>query len=502
MILKKKVWLLLIFVLNLSSLAFAGMKEGHDFYSKEQYVEAANEFYGVSKSSTSGDSSLWFLAMSLKKLAMPYSAAYMFNQIIQKQSDSELVKKSFFEIYDVNMEYDLGQDFMMQILEKNESRLNDSSKLSNLYSYYKGIQSFDRKNYDEATTFFEKIGEKSDLYAKSLFYRGISENSRGEPGKGLKFFLKISSLENIPNRDWILEQAHLNIARSYYELKEFVKAIEYYSKIPRDSDNWLTAIFEASWAFFLMERPNNTLGNIHTIKSPFFENRFFPEAYILEAITYLKMCRFDKVKEILKSFNLQYGPTLKESRQFLAALSKDSKLLFRLAYDARVDALSDFKSQKTILDSLSRTDAYKQAMHLVQNADSEIKKMEAQSPGLVADLGADLKKFLAGKKSKIIDQTSTDLKGQYDYYHGYLFDLQEQTKLISAEMLLGKIDSLKEELSIGRTSKKQVFIGGMQALRIGQDLEYWPFEGEYWEDELGGYVYNVESLCSSRSKAQ
>jgi hypothetical protein len=30
---------------------------------------------------------------------------------------------------------------------------------------------------------------------------------------------------------------------------------------------------------------------------------------------------------------------------------------------------------------------------------------------------------------------------------------------------------------------------------LNQTLEYWPFEGEYWEDELGFYVYNLDSLC-------
>jgi hypothetical protein len=35
----------------------------------------------------------------------------------------------------------------------------------------------------------------------------------------------------------------------------------------------------------------------------------------------------------------------------------------------------------------------------------------------------------------------------------------------------------------------------MQKLNINQTLEFWPFEGEYWEDELGFYVYNMASRC-------
>ena len=36
----------------------------------------------------------------------------------------------------------------------------------------------------------------------------------------------------------------------------------------------------------------------------------------------------------------------------------------------------------------------------------------------------------------------------------------------------------------------------MEELKIDQKLEYWPFEGEYWEDELGGYIFNINSQCS------
>jgi hypothetical protein len=30
---------------------------------------------------------------------------------------------------------------------------------------------------------------------------------------------------------------------------------------------------------------------------------------------------------------------------------------------------------------------------------------------------------------------------------------------------------------------------------VNQQLEYWPCMGEYWEDELGYYVYNIGDKC-------
>lgn len=83
-------------------------------------------------------------------------------------------------------------------------------------------------------------------------------------------------------------------------------------------------------------------------------------------------------------------------------------------------------------------------------------------------------------------------------FRNYLKKLDDQTDYIKVEINLGKLNSLRNALNIKNSSSKSTnFIGGLQELKVGQDLEYWPFQGEYWEDELGGYVYNLESKCVS-----
>ena len=77
-------------------------------------------------------------------------------------------------------------------------------------------------------------------------------------------------------------------------------------------------------------------------------------------------------------------------------------------------------------------------------------------------------------------------------------DLARQAKLIYAEAMLGNINNLRKKLDLRTVVGNQQFIGGMTPLKIGQRLEYWPFEGEYWQDELGVYVYNKASRCRSK----
>jgi hypothetical protein len=110
-------------------------------------------------------------------------------------------------------------------------------------------------------------------------------------------------------------------------------------------------------------------------------------------------------------------------------------------------------------------------------------------------LTEDLKDFLVKKVQvakldsgeKLFDQAAASLE--------YLRTLSNQTKLIQADMFEGRVDTIRRSLNVTQANDRKVFIGGLQPLQIDQQLEYWPFVGEYWEDELGYYVYNLDDKC-------
>ena len=64
--------------------------------------------------------------------------------------------------------------------------------------------------------------------------------------------------------------------------------------------DWLDALFEESWAYFMASDYPHALGNIHTIESPYFPNSFYPEAQFLKAIIYFTNCQYENAKIIEK----------------------------------------------------------------------------------------------------------------------------------------------------------------------------------------------------------
>src|SRR5207253_1063735 len=144
------------------------------------------------------------------------------------------------------------------------SGLGDGSSLSedarDFYSYHLARNLFKRGKFDEAKERFIKVEIKSPYYVKSLFHLGIISNLQMDPHKAIRYFSRVVELSHrLPNIESVAQQAILNIARVFYEAKDYIKAVHHYSLIPRNSENYLVAQLEASWAFLLIEKPNNTL---------------------------------------------------------------------------------------------------------------------------------------------------------------------------------------------------------------------------------------------------
>lgn len=508
MVLRSKInAILVIFTMLIAPNLFANMKTAQKLYRKKEYVDAAALFYQVYRKSSTGNprkyKAEWMTAQSLKKIKLYYSASKFLSRIVRRGvgRKNKYFRQAMEDLGRINNRVNLGQSHIVQLFKTRINPANIPGPARGFYFYYKGIESFSVKRFKSAKGFFKRVQSKSQYFSKAQFHLGVIENLSGNHSKGISYFRKVIDLaEDEENGDWLTEQSNLNIARIYYETKKYRDAIAYYARIPRASDNWLQALFEASWAFFIMEKSNNTLGNIHTLHSPFFDHRFFPESYILQSVTFLRLCRYDRVKKSMNRFKKRYKPVLKDIKSLLSRTENNSRKFFKIVYEYNSGSLRSYQNAWEILDALSRTDSYKQAGTTINFASKELAIL-SRAPKTWKSVGllSEIKSFLVKKKIAAKNDTGRRLYRQAVGFYKYLIELSNQTKLITAELLLGKVDALRSKMKIKTSPKKGNFIGGMKRLKIGQDLEYWPFEGEYWEDELGGYVYNVASKCGRRS---
>jgi tetratricopeptide (TPR) repeat protein len=483
--------------------AFASYRAAQAYYARRDYISGAAAFFqamSYPKARGEKEKAEWGLGQSLQRLGFYYSASKYYSVIVRRgPRNNPFFRQALEELGKINATISLGQAHVVQLFKARIDPAMVPGPARGFYFYYLGIEAFNRRKFEQANNYFQKVPSGNPYYMKAQFHLGVVANLRGSHSSAVGFFERVRA--GAGDDQWLREQADMNIARVHYEVKRYREAIKHYGLIPRSSDNWLQALFEASWTFFMMQKHNNTLGTIHTLHSPFFENRFFPESYILQAITFLRLCRYTQVKSSLGRFKGRYKGVFDDLRKMLDKYDNNPTGFFKLTYGYRSGSLNEHKQAWAILDSLSRTDVYKEAWNTVRFSDNEIAQLSRYnarwgSSGLQDELSS----FLRNKKSAAVKDSGKRLYDKAAGYYAYLKELSDQTTLINTEMVLGRVDAMRAKLKVGTAEKREQFIGGLQTLNVSQEIEYWPFEGEYWEDELGAYVYNLESSCAATGK--
>src|SRR5262249_41108108 len=109
-----------------------------------------------------------------------------------------------------------------------------------------------------------------------------------------------------------------------------------------------------------------------------------------------------------------------------------------------------------------------------------------------SSLGARIMQDISVATSFAVDNAGDLARGRYQRLLDELQDLQNQTTAILIEVLNARRGSLSQDLQ-----GQQVTVAQSNAARVTADEEHylWPFNGEYWRDELGFYRQQVVSRC-------
>lgn len=503
----KKSYLKIVLVLAtvlMSSQAFANYRAAMAAFKNRDYVRAAAGFFqarSLYRDKAEQRKAEWFLAQSLQKLNLYYSASKYYSVIVVRgyNRGNPFFRGALEELGRINSAIDLGQSHIVQLFKRNIDPLAIPQAAKGFYFYYLGVEQFLKKKYERAANHFRRVPPSSPYSMGARFHLGVIYNISGRHSLAVDQFSRVRSMTARSSRfEDITILATMNLARIEFERRRFRQSLSYYAQVPRDSyDHWLQAHWEGAWAFFWMQKHNSTLGNIHTIHSPFYENRFFPESYTLQAITYLKLCRTKDVKRSIKGFRERYKGTFRDTKIMLGNMSGRPKDFFGLITNYKRGVLNRYRGSFEILDKVSKSSAYREAALTIRFSQREIDRLRGfggawQSSGLIDELRG----FLNSKQKAASVDAGRRLYREARFHFDYLRELSSQSNLIQAEMLLVDVNKLRRKLNVRSVKDKTKFSGGMQELRVGETYEYWPFlRDEYWEDELGYYVYNIGSQC-------
>jgi|GEM_PF-229214 len=347
------------------------------------------------------------------------------------------------------------------------------------------------------------ISDDFEEAAKAKYLRGLIHFTLGEFEPSVSSFrdvVRMTKEGETHENPKLREMAFFSLARIHYQFQQFRYAIFYYERIDRDSEAWLDALFESSWAQFRLGEYEKALGNLITIQSPFFGDEYYPETHILKAITFYENCRYPEARVFLDQFKAKYGgvitaiETLIDEHDTHAALYEHLiGLEKQLQEGTETDDETRKMTERLVRLALSdkRISAYNDAIAEVESEIDALEAIEAPwggSPGAVdmVEKTQARRKDLVASAGELLE---VKLRGELKFLKGL------SSKLLRIQFEIAKQEKQSLEAKLRDENQTVPIADYFYSPATDDERDYWPFEGEYWRDELGTYQYTLTHGC-------
>ncbi|MFL5431925.1 MAG: tetratricopeptide repeat protein [Myxococcales bacterium] len=285
------------------------------------------------------------------------------------------------------------------------------------------------------------------------------------------------------------ERAVLQLARLAYARGDDARAQAWYSKISRAAPEWLDALFESSWSHFRNGDDDKALGNLLTLHAPFFQGRYYPESYVLKALVLYENCRYPEARRTLREFEVRYRPLHDGLAGALERMPTAQAAVDSLSGAGGLAAFPEAARDEVarVISAPELKTGFAQIAQIAQELDSIDRRPSFQRTALAR---AALPK-LREARLDLLQSVGDRVRSRLSLERGELRELLGQGLRLDFE-IAGR------EKEIAETPDGAVAPVAQHRTppTVDEDEVLWPFEGEYWRDELGSYRYQLGEKCA------
>lgn len=464
-----------------------------------EYQAAANSLFSLGRRSelrTDRAQIKYILGLMLMELNLNQVAAFQFVDVIRMKHPryTKMAVEKLSVVAD-----GLGDDTLLNYAI---NRLDSSSfSGANRDMIYFRIGEVKQKNRDAAGAeqAFAKVQSGSSYYNQAVYNRGLAMLEQSKVDEAVALYQHLIGLRGgAPVTDTNKVAAQLGLARALYQKKDWEASIEAYSQVPRDHFMWHDALFEQSWAMLRAARFRSVLSNFQSLHSSYYEDFYIPESLLLRAIVYLYICKYDEMEKVLQLFEKTYGPVSARLRDFVRANSDP------MSYYNEADKAMQSKKGREIagarlpyivMKNVLEQGDVRRAFGYLKALDDEKAKIDGNYAFRSSPIGQYALKIIANRKKNTYLAIGDMVKAHLLNMRTELRDLYEQAGFIRYEMINGKKESIKKKMAGKDVSEEMVDEKIARSFYVQNGYEYYPFQGEYWLDEIGNYHYLGKQSC-------
>ena len=364
-----------------------------------------------------------------------------------------------------------------------------------------GKRLIEQKEYNKAIRVLALIPEGNSSFALGLHYSGLAYQALGSKGRAVEYYKECikesnryakSSKKEVSKRFKVnADYCKMNIARVFYEAKKYKKSIALWELMDKKSYLWPLTLIEKAWAYYYLKDYNRALGLLVTYKSPLLESYFIPEAEILKALSYYRMCIYDDTNNVMQRFSKIYEPQSKRLKSILGQYRESGTYFFNLAVKS-FHKLPKKSVVRKLAVSLFKNPRYERMLNSYTQALKELKLLKsARKPNRAVIRYVSKSGFFIRKSiNNYIKRNFFDFINQMHFYSNELFKINLEVHR-SRRMIVKKDLEPKKKLRVR---------GSLKHVKRASDQYFWNFYGGFWADELGGYSFGLKNQCQATRK--
>jgi len=492
-------------------------------YQQERWMESSVQFQRVVEGETQDapanvQKAQFFLGKALYHLRFYQSALAIFDEITQQGQGHNYFGQTLQWLAQLATQLPEPAGIIEKVGRYGVDQLEqfntpESSDLYNQLIYLMGRYKYNQGEFQEAISLFERVDRQSDYFVYARFFEGISHVRMRRAQPAVQAFRAITDaigegVSGVEDTQRMRDLAWLSLARVYYAAANRTdpetgertvdgtllgNAVASWNEIERSSEYWLDALFEESWAFFLADEYSRAMGNIHTLFSPYFDDAYYPEALVLKAVIFFSACQVENAEAMIAQFHERFDPVQQELQSTLQQF-EDNQAFFEFLQRVRSGEASSLSPRIRGIVSSALSDRtllrHLEYVRLLEAEEARLNQSPQEFQG--SSLGSRILQDIFVAKSFAVDQTGDLARGRYNRLIDELLELMNQVDTVELEIATFQRGQLSQEMQEQQT---QVARSGGLEVEVDEEHQMWPFDGEYWRDELGFYRQQVTSQC-------
>ncbi len=494
------------------------LAEAQKFFQAGQYFKSARYAFAAQEQDRSleAEAHAW-TTLGLTRAGLPNAASYFFIRTLQT-GNRAAIRRVLTQTE--NLLVRVGADLVRKYLVRHTTYEDYDALNRSAYLYALGKDTLLDGQEQKALGYLNGMSGRSPLWPFALQLRGTAYGILGRDSEALRDFRACADRAN-EYRDAIGEEGFEDArkariareaedlrarcqageARVLYQQDKFAEADRAYDRIPKASFVWPDTLFEQAWNAFGRQEYNRALGRLVSYKSPALQFVFNSEVDVLRAQTFLALCLYADANDVVNEFNAKYAKVGEDVKRFVEASSSDLGGFYSLGRDALRGSLHTRSDFHRMANRFVRGPYFQNlvaAEAALGRERAAIRGFDSAQPGVTHRQGEGFPGFLdqvlAWRQRSIRFLGGAYVKNSLIDYHSVLISDFEKMAFIKLEMLGRAKEALMNPNATRASGERSR--GSVEPSRR-DDQYYWSFNGEFWNDELGDYVFGLESECRS-----